>query len=172
MKRCCTILLVLVIAAALFSGCADNNTPDATPPVSQSSETAPPDFSGTDFTGVWGVSQVLDSLGAPAGEDKLKEIGADYTLELLSGGMYIICDAEGREIGQGEYGVTQDRLIFSAAGGETVYTIRDENTIQCTADDGSVTVMTRCIDTSGNENEEATASPNSTDMETSPSQDV
>lgn len=171
MKRCCAVLLVLVIAAAMFSACANNKNTETTPPVSQASQTAPPDFSGMDLTGVWGVSQVLDSLGVPAGEDRLKEIGANYTIELLGGGMYIICDAEGKEIGQGEYSVTQDRLIFSASGGETVYTIRDENTIQCTANDGSVTVMTRrCLDTSGNEEEEAAASPTGADAEPEPTQ--
>jgi hypothetical protein len=165
MKRCCVILLVLVITIALFSACANNETPEATPSETQTPEPTPRDFSGVDLTGVWSVSQVLDSLGVPVGEYRLKEIGADYTIELLDGGMYIICDAEGKEIGQGEYGVVQDRLTFSAGGGETVYAIQDENTIQCTADDGSVTVMTRCVDVSEDEEEEVITSPDEADIE-------
>lgn len=155
---------MVVIAAAMFAACTNNNTSEPTPSGSETPALTPVDFSGADLTGVWGVSQVLDSLGAPVGEDRLKEIGADYTIELLGGGMYIICDAEGKEIGQGEYSVVQDELIFSAGGGETVYTIRDENTIECAASDGSVTVMTRrCPDAPGDENGEAIASPDNID---------
>lgn len=147
MKRCCALLLVMVIAAAMFAACAKTENPQA-PSGTQAIETAQPDYSGVDITGVWGVSQVLDSSGAPVSEDKLKALGADYTIELLEGGMYIICSADGNEIGQGEYSVLKDALTFSAGGGATVYTIKDENTIQCTAEDGSVTIMTRrCLDT-------------------------
>lgn len=143
MRKYCAFLLALVVFTALFSACANNNGPGAAPSGSQAQETAPPDFSGVDFAGVWGISQVLDSFGNTVSEDKLREVGADYTIELLAGGMYIISSAEGKEIGQGQYSISNDRLTFSASGGETVYTIRDENTIQCTAEDGSVTIMTR-----------------------------
>lgn len=155
MKRCCALLLVMVMVTAMFAACTNDGNPETKPPETQESETAPPDFSGADFTGTWGVSQVLDSLGAPVSQDKLKAIGADYTIELLDGGLYIICDAQGKVIGQGNYSVVQDRLVFSAGGGETVYTISDENTIQCEASDGSVTIMTRrCNDTEEPDTEE------------------
>jgi hypothetical protein len=166
MKRCCMVLLAVVMVTALFAACAKNETPEVTPSEPQTSEPAPPDFSGIDFTGVWSISQVLDSLGVPVSEDKLKDIGADYTIELLDGGMYIIYSAEGKEVGQGEYSVAQDKLIFRAGGGETVYTIQDDNTIMCTAQDGSVTVMTRLADTEEPDTEEPDAVEPDTEQET------
>ncbi len=167
MRRFCALLLVMAMATALFAACVNNEPKESDPSASPTPVTS--DYSETDFTGEWRVSQVLDSLGAPVSGDKLKDIGADYTIEILAGGMYIICGAEGKEIGQGEYSLEQDKLIFKAAGGETIYTIRDENTIQSTAADGSVTVMTR-TDTQKNENGEAIASPDDTIIESAPTQ--
>lgn len=159
MKQCCIILLVLVMVTAVFTACTNENIPEA-PSATQTTQPTPQDFSGVDFTGTWSVSQVKDSNGEAISTDKLKEIGADFTIELTGDGMYIISDADGKEIGQGTYSVAQNALTLTASGGNTVYTIQDENTISSPAADGSITIMARCcVDTTEDEGEQATTSP-------------
>jgi len=173
MKRSRAILLVLVVLTALLAACTDNGEPEttATPlstPIKTPTPTVP-DYAGVDFSGIWTVTALYDSAGTAMGEDKLAEAGADFSLEMLDGGTYFLYDVEGTPIGQGEYSVEQDELILTAGGEQTIYTIEDENTLRCTAQDGSATVMTRCLDTCETYGEDDVL-PEDTDTESSPAE--
>jgi hypothetical protein len=170
MKRS-AILLVLVVLTALLAACTKNENSGPTPtqtPVTNSTPTpvptTAPDFEDIDFSGTWIVSKVLDSGGQAVSPEKIAEMGADFTLELSKSGAYFLYDAQGLPLGQGVYRVQQDRLILSAGELQTVYVIQNADTLRCTADDGSVTVMKRFEDTEYEE--EASASPDEPDMET------
>lgn len=163
MKRGCAILLVLVVLTALLAACTKNETPESTPHTSQttatptSAPTTPPDFADIDFTGNWAVSAVYDLNGQAVGADQLGQMGADFTLELTKSGAYFIYSVQGTLIGQGQYAISENELVLSAGGMQTVYIIQDADTLRCEAEDGSVTVMTRCADTE--EIEEETGAP-------------
>jgi hypothetical protein len=146
MKRGCAILLVLVMLMSLLSAC----TKDETPPDQVSGVTATPrptptvpNYADADFTGKWTVSALYDSSGAALTAEQIAQAGANFTLELLDGGIYFLYDAQGAPIGQGQYTAAQQELTLSANGAQTVYEIQDIDTLRCKAEDGSVTVMTR-----------------------------
>ena len=151
MKRCCAILLVLVVlTATLLAACTKDGAPEPTPTQTPgmsstptSVPTTPPDFEDIDFSGTWIVSKVLDSSGVAVSPEQISTLGADFTLELSQSGAYFLYDAQGALLGQGEYRVAQAELILSAGEMQTIYAIQDANTLRCTADDGSVTVMKR-----------------------------
>lgn len=174
MKRCCVILLVLVVLTALLAACTNEDTPVATPAqtpggsaTSTPVPTTPPDFSVADFTGTWAVSKLIDSNGEPMNQEQISQYGADFTLELSNNGVYFLYDAQGALMGQGQFSVAQGELTLTAGGQQTVYAIQDTYTLRCTAADGSVTVMARLADTEENE-EEAEAPSEDADMEETP----
>jgi len=148
-KKCLALLLALLISAALFAACSDNEPaetapPSETPSASPSpSEPPPPDFSETDFTGNWVVSKLTDSEGAEVGESERKELKADFTMELLKDGLYFVYDTDSKVLGQGSYSVVLNKLTLTAGDKETVYEIKDKDTLVITAEDGSVTTMSR-----------------------------
>ncbi len=147
MKRTFLMILALCLLAAL-AGCKDDSaaespayTPapaDATP-----SSTTAPDYTNTDFSGHWAVSEVYDSAGEQVTGDSFAALDTGFMLELLKDGVYFVYDAQGAVLGQGTYAVGGDLLTLTAGGAQTVYTITDENTFRATAADGSVTVMAR-----------------------------
>ena len=158
MKRGRAILLVLVVLTAQLAACTDKGTPEAsaipqnTPTMTPTSTV--PDYSGVDFSGIWTVAALYDSAGTAVDEDKLAEAGANFSLELLDGGTYFLYDADGKPIGQGQYSVEHDELVLTAGSQQTSYIIEDENTLRCTAQDGSATVMKRCLDACETDGEE------------------
>ena len=170
MKRSRAILLVLVVLTALLAACTDGGTPDtsATPKATPTITSTPtvPDYSGVDFSGIWAVSALYDSSGATVAEDKLAEAGADFSLELLDGGTYFLYDADGKPLGQGQYSVELEEMILTAGGQKTTYDIEDADTLRCTAQDGSVTVMKRCTDVCETDGD-AETSPEESDLEPS-----
>ncbi len=167
MKRGCAILLVLVVMTALLAACTKNETPQSTPSTSNTAAsptpvpTTPPDFADVDFSGNWSVSAVLDENGQAVSADQMAQMGADFTLEITKSGAYFIYSAEGEPIGQGQYSVSANQLVLSASGMQTTYIIQDANTLRCEAEDGSVTVMTRCADCE-DEEEDTEALPDDT----------
>jgi len=169
MNRSRAILLVLVVLTALLAACTDSGVPESsgTPQSTPVSTPVPtvPDYSGVDFSGIWTVYALYDSAGAPVSEDKLAEAGADFSLELLSGGTYFLYDADGKPLGQGTYSVERDEMTLTAGGQQTLYVIEDADTLRCTAQDGSATVMKRCQDVCETEGEGETP-PENTDAET------
>lgn len=147
MKRC--YLLFLMACLLAFSACGNGpGTPASGETPAAASSQAPtatptPDFSGTDLTGRWHVLEVIDSNGFPVGEAQKQVLGADFTLELLPGGVYFVYAADGRALGQGIYSVTLNALTLTAQGSETVYEIIDADTLRIAEPDGSITVMKR-----------------------------
>lgn len=144
-------ILILCLAAALLAlsacGGGGDTAPTATPtPSVTPSPTPAPDFSGTDFSGRWHVSEIIDSNGTALSDGEKEELGTAFTLELLSGGSYFVYDDDGKALGQGAYAVTQDRLTLKAGDNDTVYEIVDADTLRVTQPDGSVTVMKRDAD--------------------------
>ena len=147
MKRTFVIILALTLLFAL-AGCSNETGtegPDETAATSAptSMSTSAPDYSDTDFSGHWGVSEVYDAAGDSVTGSALAALQPDFTLELVEGGAYFIYDSTDAVLGQGTYTVETDVMTLTAGDAQTVYAIADENTLRCTADDGSVTVMTR-----------------------------
>lgn len=141
-------LFFLMAFVLALSACG--NGPDAAsvetpaaPPSPAPTATPTPDFSGTDLTGRWRVLEVVDSNGFSVGEAQKQALGADFTLELLPGGVYFVYAADGRALGQGAYSVTLNSLTLTAQGSETVYEIIDAQTLRIAEPDGSITVMKR-----------------------------
>ncbi len=171
MKRSRAILLVLVVLTALLAACTDKGAPEASAtPVSTPVKTpAPtvPDYSGVDFSGTWTVYALYDSSGAPVSSDQMAAAGANFSLELLDSGTYFLYDTEGKPIGQGQYAIDKDKLTMTAGGQQTVYAIEDADTLRCTAQDGSATVMKRCQDECVTDGEEEIP-PEDTETETTP----
>jgi hypothetical protein len=144
MKRILLVCLAVALLALNACGGGGDTAPTVTPaPSITPSPTPAPDFSGTDFSGRWHVSAVIDSNGAPLSDSEKEELGAGFTLELLPGGSYFVYDEDGKVLGQGEYAVAQSRLALTAENTETVYEIVDRDTLHITQPDGSVTVMKR-----------------------------
>jgi len=144
MKKIWLLLLVFsFLLSACVSGGDTSAPPPETPAPTQTPAPTPVDFSGTDFSGRWRVSDVIDSNGTPAGDAMKRELGAGFTLELLSGGTYFVYDEDGQALGQGTYAVAQNELRLTAGDAGTVYEIVDADTLRATSSDGSVTVMKR-----------------------------
>jgi len=142
-------MLIVCLAAGLLvlTACGGiGDTLSAATPAPDTTVTPSPfiDFSGTDFSGRWRVSDVIDSTDAAVDDEQKEELGAGFTLELLPGGAYFVYDAAGKALGQGEYAVSSARLTLTADDAETVYEIVDCDTLRITEPDSSVTVMKRC----------------------------
>ena len=152
MKKSFIIFLCTAFLMAALAGCAPavpkESAPASTPAVTKTAPPAPsqppaPDFSGTSFTGNWIVSKVTASDGTPASENEIKQIGADFTLEILKDGIYFVYNAKGKVLGQGKYVVEKDAMTMTAGDKTTVYKILDGNTMQSAAVDGSITTMSK-----------------------------
>jgi hypothetical protein len=148
MKRC--LVLFLTVLVLLFSACGDGNQSPSSgePGAEQSGIPAPtatpiPDFAGTDFSGRWHVSEVIDSNGLPVSDAEKQTLGAGFILELLTNGTYFVYGADGKVLGQGAYSVMLNQLTLTAQGASTVYEITDADTLRITQTDTSITVMKR-----------------------------
>lgn len=148
MKRC--FMLFLTVLVLLLSACGNGNQ---SPPPGES-ETAPsespsptatptPDFAGTDFSGRWYVSEIIDSNGLPVSDAEKQTLGAGFILELLANGTYFVYGADGKVWGQGTYSVAMNQLTLTAQSSSTVYEIADADTLRITEPDTSITVMKR-----------------------------
>lgn len=140
------LILCLTAALLILSACGGGSDMAAAVTPAPSNTPAPtptPNFSGTDFSGRWQVSEIIDSNGAALSDEQKEELGAGFTLELLPDGAYFVYDAEGKALGQGEYAVAQNRLTLTADDAKTVYEIIDGDTLRIEAPDSSVTVMKR-----------------------------
>ncbi len=139
------ILLVILTAACAACGKNDNviatNTPEPETTISVA-----PDFSGTDFTGIWHVSGVLYPDGTPASSSEMQDMGADFTIEFLANKTYLLYDEKGKVFGQGGYSVLKNVLTCSGGGKETKYEIKDKDTLSCVSEDKSVTILSRKIE--------------------------
>ena len=162
MKR---FFIFVILLGLLVTGCSNNDggteelIPTATPVVVVTPSPTPvPDFSDTDFSGTWYVSGVILADGKTLSEDEISRLDT-FTLELLPNGTYFLYREDGSVMGQGEYSITDNRLVFSADGQETVYLIQDENTLHGTAPDDSITVMTRRIEDPEEEDDTETDVP-------------
>ena len=146
MKKYWIILLVLAVLV-LTAACADNSGTETTGITESGAAATPtpePDFSDTDFSGTWCVTEVLDSNGTSVTDSELEQLGADFSLELAGDGVYFVYDSGGTVLGQGVYSVSSDVLSLTADSEVSEYQIQDADTISATAEDGSVTVLTRC----------------------------
>ena len=142
MRRTIAIILALCLAA-LLPGCgAKTEGPAASGISSGPSSTAEPDFTNTDFSGHWAVSQVFDSAGEAVSAERLTELGC-FTLELLTDGTYFVYDTAGAVLGQGRYSVEKDVMTLEAGGVQTIYTVTDQDTLRGATADGSVTILIR-----------------------------
>ncbi len=144
-------LLVLLLAVSLLWLCACGKDAPAESPTPSTTPSPTPDYSDTDFTGLWHVAEIVDSNGTPVDNAKKQELGGDFTLELLEGGVYFVYDGSGKTLGQGAYSVTANQLALAAAGKRTVYEITDADTLTVTQPDGSTTVMRRAPEASEEE---------------------
>lgn len=164
MKRC----FFVVSAILLFAACGQNNIPDqtnppapVTSPIVQPSPTPPPDFSHIDFTGIWKVTSVIKPDGDILSELEFVKLDTDFYLELIKDGVYFLYGQDGGLIGQGEYSVSYNILTLSANGVQTLYTVIDENTLNCLSADDSITIMTRqTISNDAEDNETDDQTPN------------
>lgn len=141
MRRIIAVISALCVVA-LLTACVDQS--DTLPAAGESPSASPSaavDFTGTDFSGHWAVSQAFDSEGAEVSADKLAELG--FTLELLPDGTYFVYDAKGVVLGLGSYKVEKDIMILEATDVQTIYTVTDANTMRGATADGCVTVLTR-----------------------------
>jgi hypothetical protein len=142
MRRTIAIILALCLAA-LLPGCGTKSEGPVTSGASSNpSSVEKPDYTNTDFSGHWAVSQVFDSAGEAVSSDRLAELGG-FTLELLMDGTYFVYDASGAVLGQGRYTVQKDVMTLEAGGVQTIYTVTDQDTLSGATSDGSVTILTR-----------------------------
>lgn len=139
-------------------------TPEATPTPTPA-PTPAPDFSETDFTGRWRVSEVIDSEGQTVRESEMQSLNIGFMLELLENGIYFVYEEDGDILGQGEYSITRNQLTLTASDQETVYEIRDQDTLWCESADKSVTVMTRVVDDNTETDNEPDNEPDGEDGE-------
>lgn len=142
-------------------------TPEATP--TPTPEPTPvPDFAGVDFTGKWHVTQIIDSNGETVTESEMQSLDPGYILELLKDGVYFVYDKNDEILGQGDYAIELNLLTLTAAEQQTVYEVRDKDTLWCESSDKSVTVMTRMTNEPEPNNADAednTDGENNTDSE-------
>ena len=139
-------LIVLIALLLICSACSDTGVPENTSSAGTATPVptaTPEDFSGTDFSGIWSVSQIIDSEGNAVDDTEMQALGADFTLELLAGETYFVYDASGSPLGQGTYAISLNLLTLTAGNVQTVYEIEDSDTLRCPSDDGSITVMKR-----------------------------
>lgn len=142
MRRIIAVILALCATTLLLPACGIQS--DA-PPVGNDPSASPAtaaDFTDTDFSGHWAISQVFDSQGAEVSADKLAKLEG-FTLELLPDGTYFVYDEEGIVLGPGRYKVEKDNLILEAKDVQTIYTVADVNTLRGATVDGCITVLTR-----------------------------
>lgn len=147
------IVVMFLMALVLFSSACTNGNGKAAMPSSSpgqseaptATETPTPDFSGTDFSGSWHVSEIIDSNGLPINEAEMQSLGAGFTLELLPNGTYFVYNSDGKALGQGTYSVSLDKLLLAANGIESAYEIIDADTLRIIQPDTSITIMKRDI---------------------------
>ena len=141
------ILLALVlISSACAKGDGETVTPSATVEQSEAptaTATPTPDFSGTDFSGNWHVSEIIDSNGMAVTDAEKQNLGAGFILELLPDGTYFVYNQDGKVLGQGTYSVALNQLILTANSAETAYEIVDADTLRIIQPDTSITIMKR-----------------------------
>ena len=141
------ILLALVlISSACANGDGETVTPSATVEQSEAptaTATPTPDFSGTDFSGNWHVSEIIDSNGMTVADAEKQNLGAGFILELLPDGTYFVYNQDGKVLGQGTYSVALNQLILTANSAETAYEIVDADTLRIIQPDTSITIMKR-----------------------------
>ena len=144
------VVMFLLALVLLTSACANGDGRAVTPSGEVGPSEAPtatatptPDFSGTDFSGSWYVSEIIDSNGLPITEVEMQNLGAGFTLELLPNGTYFVYNPDGKALGQGTYSVSLDKLLLTANGIESAYEIIDADTLRVTQPDTSITVMKR-----------------------------
>lgn len=141
------ILLALVlISSACAKGDGETVTPSATVEQSEAptaTATPTPDFSGTDFSGNWHVSEIIDSNGMAVTDAEKQNLGAGFILELLPDSTYFVYNQDGKVLGQGTYSVALNQLILTANSAETAYEIVDADTLRIIQPDTSITVMKR-----------------------------
>ncbi len=145
------ILCLLLLVGLLLTGCSDDKEaaqPTQSAPVISPTQapTPVPDFSQTDFTGIWYVSGIITADGNSLSENEVSLLDAGFTLELLPEGVYFVYQSNGNVLGQGQYSVSENLLICSADGRETVYVIQDKDTLLSKAPDDTTTIMTRRIE--------------------------
>lgn len=133
MKKYSVVILILIVMA-IFSACASEA-------MTQGSSGA--DFSVTDFSGKWCVSEMRFPGGKPLDASEMQLMGSGITLELLDNGVYFVYGPDGAALGQGQYSVAGGVLTCTAGEQQTVYQIVDENTLRSVSDDNSVTVMSK-----------------------------
>jgi len=141
MRRIIAVISALCVMALLAACGAQSNTLPAAGESPSASPSEAADFTGTDFSGHWAVSQAFDSEGTEVSAAKLAVLG--FTLELLPDGTYFVYAAEGEVLGSGSYKVEKDSMILEAKGVQTIYTVIDANTLRGATEDGCVTVLTR-----------------------------
>ncbi len=148
MKR--YFILFLIALVLLLSACGDGNqasasgeTKEAASELPSPTATPTPDFTGTDFSGRWNVSEIIDSNGQPVSDAEKQNLGAGFVLELLPNATYFVYGADGKVLGQGAYSVALNQLTLAAQGSQTVYEILDADTLRITEPDSSITVMKR-----------------------------
>jgi hypothetical protein len=127
------MILTALVTLSACGGAADTLNPNV------SSSVAP----DANIAGSWCVSQLLAPDGTPATTEEMQGMGAGFSLELLQGGTYIVYDANGKALGQGQYAIKDDRLTCTVGETELVYTIESSGTLKSRAADGSVTILAR-----------------------------
>lgn len=142
-------MLLLTVLVLLFSACGNGNQAPPgeteTVPGDNPSPTATPtpDFAGTDFSGRWHVSEIIDSNGLPVSDAEKQNMGAGFILELIANGSYFVYGDDGKLMGQGTFSIALNQLTLAAQGSQTVYEIIDADTLRITQPDTSITTMKR-----------------------------
>lgn len=163
-------MLFLIALVLLLGACGNGNqatasgeTQAAPSEIPSPTATPTPDFAGTDFSGRWNVSEIVDSNGQPVSDAEKQNLGAGFVLELLPNTTYFVYGADGKVLGQGAYSVTLNQLTLTAQGSQTVYEILDADTLQITQPDSSITKMKReAVEPSEEDAVIDTASPDDT----------
>ena len=173
MKKCLLVLFIIVVFI-MSSACGETRTLDdkseeassVTPAGAQTpTQTPTPDFSAADFSGTWDVAEIIDSEGKTASQQKMRDLGADFSLELLDNGAYFVYNENGAVLGQGVYSVSKNQLTLAAGEEESIYEINDNDTFCCTAADNSITVMKRAMEESGDIDCDTNDSDDTTDAQ-------
>lgn len=144
------VVMILLALVLISSACANGDGETVTPSAMAGQSEAPtatatptPDFSGTDFSGNWHVSEIIDSNGMTVTDAEKQNLGAGFILELLPDGTYFVYNQDGKVLGQGTYSVALNQLILTANSAETDYEIVDADTLRIIQPDTSITIMKR-----------------------------
>lgn len=144
------VVMILLALVLISSACANGDDETVMPSATVEQSEAPtatatptPDFSGTDFSGSWHVSEIIDSNGMAVTDAEKQNLGAGFILELLPDGTYFVYNQDGKVLGQGTYSVALNQLILTANSAETAYEIVDADTLRIIQPDTSITIMKR-----------------------------